>query len=212
MSEMNHEKYAPPPTPEDLGLTSAGSNRERLSGELLPKMKKFRFQLLADWVAENFEPRSVADIAGGKGLLSYLLGKKGIHSTVIDPVAQDLPKKYKDLSTKKRIMITKDESVDRVSQPFTKEMAKEFDLLIGLHAHGVNMLMIDAVASYGNKAVIMPCCVIDEPEVPPLGENWFSWLADYATDQGLDVEYFHLNFSGQNVGFVVSRPETNEDY
>src|SRR5436190_117862 len=59
----------------------------------LVKMKKFRFQLLNRWMIEHLEPCRVADIGGGKGLLTYLLRQSGWPATVIDPVPQALPTK-----------------------------------------------------------------------------------------------------------------------
>ncbi len=53
-----------------------------------------------------------------------------------------------------------------ISEGLEKEMAKDFDLLIGLHAHGSNMKIIEAAAEYKKSFILMPCCVIDEPIVP----------------------------------------------
>lgn len=60
-----------------------------------------------------------------------------------------------------------------------------------------------AVQAYGNSCVVLPCCVIGEPAAPPSGQDWFSWLAGYGLGLGLTVDYFYLNFSGQNVGLCV---------
>lgn len=204
---MLTHKYASPPSLFELGLVSSIDERPFRSGNSLPKMKKFRFQLLANWITEQFNPCNVADIAGGKGLLSHLLNQNSFQSTVIDPNKQRLPTKYKDILTNKRIFVTdaENDSIKRLSLPFTKKMGANFDLLIGLHAHGVNMLMIDCVKSFGNQAVILPCCVIDEPSTPAKDENWFMWLVNYAKNQDLQVKFFYLNFSGQNIGFVVKK-------
>src|SRR5512147_931217 len=43
----------------------------------LPRMKKFRFQLLHQWLVHQLEPCKAADIGGGKGLLGYLLQTSG---------------------------------------------------------------------------------------------------------------------------------------
>ena len=47
----------------------------------------------------------MADVGGGKGLLSYLLQDSGWSATVIDPVEQALPSKYKDLSSSTQVRI-----------------------------------------------------------------------------------------------------------
>ena len=54
----------------------------------LRKMKKFRFQLLHRWLVGHCEPCRVGDVAGGKGLLTYLLQNSGWQAVVIDPLDQ----------------------------------------------------------------------------------------------------------------------------
>lgn len=162
--------------------------------------RKFRFQLLAQWIFETYKPCKLADIGGGKGLLSYLLNQKGFESTVIDPFWQHLPYKYKDLDSSKQIKLTQDEmnSIPRITKPFENEMAKEFDLLVGLHAHGSNMQIIQACKEYGKNFVLLPCCVIDEPIIKQPGINWFESLVEYAEERGFEVKRAKINFKGQN--------------
>jgi hypothetical protein len=69
-----------------------------------------------------------------------------------------------------------------------------------MHAHGCNMRIIDAAQMYGCQFVLLPCCVIDEPAIPPAGTHWFLWLSEYAQKLAFDIQYFKLNFKGQNVG------------
>ena len=168
----------------------------------LLRMKKFRFQLLAQWLVDRFEPCRVADIGGGKGLLAYLLGKDGWEATVIDPVFQTLPTKYKDIALERRVKIASSETVPRVTSAFEVAMAQDFDLLIGVHAHGCNMRILDAAAHYGCACLLMPCCVIDEPVCPPLGVHWLESVAYYAAISGLRVDSFRLPFKGQNIGLL----------
>jgi hypothetical protein len=172
------------------------------SGELR-KMKKFRFQLLHRWLIKHFEPCRVADIAGGKGLLTYLLQQSGWEVAVIDPVNQSLPDKYKDIATGQRVRIAPTERVQRIDREFEAKLARDFDLLVGMHAHGCNVKVIDAAAELGCGFVLFPCCVIDEPFYPPLGVHWLESLADYALRQGHTVYPFRLNFKGQNIGLCA---------
>lgn len=169
------------------------------AGELR-KMKKFRFQLLHRWLVERFEPCRVADIGGGKGLLAYLLQRDGWSTAVIDPIYQDLINKYKDITTGKRIKIAPDESVPHINKPFATKMGQDFDLLIGMHAHGCNAQIIDAARQYGCGFVIFPCCVIDEPFFPVIGVDWLECITDYAVWQESVPYTFRLNFKGQNIG------------
>ena len=170
----------------------------------LRKVKKYRFQLLRQWIVGQFKPCRVADIGGGKGLLTLLLNQSGFQSVVIDPYKQALPTKYKDL-TKQKFKISEEQSVSRIDAVFEKEMAKDFDLLIGLHAHGSNMKIIEAAAEHKKNFILMPCCVIDEPITPQPNINWLDSLEEYANKLGLKTERFELNFRGQNKGFYSTK-------
>jgi hypothetical protein len=191
-----------PESPDPWSRSVSVALRSQRTGELR-KMKKFRFQLLHRWLVERFEPCRVADIAGGKGLLAYLLQKSGWEATVIDPVSQSLPSKYKDIATGRRVRIAATEKVNRINETFEPGMARNFDMLVGMHAHGCNVKVIDAAAALGSGFVLFPCCVIDEPFYPPLGVHWLESLADYAVREGHRVYPFRLNFKGQNIGLCA---------
>jgi hypothetical protein len=164
------------------------------------RMKKFRAQLLHYWLVNNLPPCRAADIGGGKGLLGYLLQKSGWQVTVIDPIAQTLPDKYKDILSDQRVKIAPEAQVASIPANFAPHMGEGFDLLIGMHAHGCNALIIDAAAQYGCGFILFPCCVIDEPFFPRLGVHWIECLAGYAVGKGLPIQPLRLNFKGQNIG------------
>lgn len=161
---------------------------------------KFRFQLLDKWINEHYAPTSAADIGGSKGLLALLLNKHGWNCVVIDPFLPQPVTKYKDIVTRKRVLISKKEAmlIPRRIRHFVPEMARDYELLIGLHAHGVNMKIIEACKKYNKKFVLLPCCVIDEPIIPKAGVHWFESLVEYAKQLKLDVKTDTLNFKGQN--------------
>ncbi|MBI3959106.1 MAG: hypothetical protein HY328_09875 [Chloroflexi bacterium] len=180
-------------------LVSANGRRE------LPKMKKFRFQLLHQWMTAYLEPCRVADVGGGKGLLSYLLQGSGWSAIVIDPIEQALPAKYKDLSSNQQMRIAASEQVPRLNCAFAPEMAQDFDLLVAMHAHGCNIQIVDAAARFGCEVILLPCCVIHEPIHPPPGIHWIQWLVEYVLEKGFVVEPFRLNFKGQNIGIYARK-------
>jgi len=154
---------------------------------------------MAKFILETYIKCKVADIGGGKGLLAFLLNKKGWECVVIDPFDQILEHKYKDIDTGKRVKLTGEEttSVTRISSNFEKSMAKDFDLLVGLHAHGSNIKIIQATLEYSKDFAILPCCVIDEPVEKQSGINWLNSLFDYAGNLGLNPKKATLNFAGQ---------------
>lgn len=166
-----------------------------------PRMKKFRFQLLHQWLIHSLNACRVADIGGGKGLLTYLLRNNGWDATVIDPGSQELLHKYKNIETDKQTAVPLGSKVPRMDARFEMEMAEGFDLLIALHAHACNIKIIDAAATYGTGFLLLPCCIMDEPLYPIRGVSWVACLADYAIQRGHVIHPLQLNFKGQNIGF-----------
>lgn len=194
--------YPGPPPPEVLGLPG----RDR--GERI-LMKRFRFQLLAGWIESNFEPCRVADVGGGKGVLAHLLNGVGFDCTVIDPRRQDLPRKVRPLEEGPALPTRPASPPRYLQRPFAASMGTAFDLVVGMHAHGSNLEILRGVGEHGYRAVLMPCCVIDEPSLPPPGESWFMWLVGRGEALGLHRTYFQLPFRGQNIGVVWSEASTS---
>jgi hypothetical protein len=173
----------------------------------LTKMKKFRFQLLHRWMLDHLEPCRVADVGGGKGLLAYLLQQSGWQAMVIDPIRQALPARYKDLATNRQVHIAETEQVPRIDRAFEPGMARDFDLLVAVHAHGCNIQLMEAAAQFNCSFITLPCCVIEEPLYPPAGTHWLQCVVDYAVRRGFQVEPFRLNFKGQNIGLYARAME-----
>ncbi len=170
--------------------------------KLKPRLnKKFRFQLLQIWLTTKFKPANVLDVGGGKGLLSYMLNKKGWNSTTVDPADTDPVSKYKDIETGNRVILTESDvkSITKIIGVFKEEMAENYDLLIGLHAHGSNLQIINAAKKYNKDFLLLPCCVIDEPLVKKPNVDWMKSLVEYAGSQGFEVKKDSLNFKGQNI-------------
>lgn len=175
---------------------------------LKPRLnKKFRFQLLQMWLTTKFKPAKVLDMGGGKGLLSYMLNKKSWESTTVDPANTDPISKYKDIETGKRVILTEVEvkGIRKIFDIFREEMAKNYDLLIGLHAHGSNLQIINAAKKYNKDFLLLPCCVIGEPLVKRPNVDWMKSLVEYAESQGFEVKKDTLNFKGQNVLIYTDR-------
>lgn len=155
-------------------------------------------------MVNNFEPCRVADVGGGKGLLSHMLNESGWDAEVIDPLYQQLPHKYKTLD-KKRVKLQDRESVTRQTRKFTPEIVKEFDWIVGLHLHGANMAIIKACREYGKDFLLLPCCVIDEPIEKRPGVNWRESLVEYAQGFGMEVKKVQFNFKGKNIGIYTDK-------
>jgi len=80
--------------------------------------------------------------------------------------------------------------------------------LVAMHAHGCNIQLIEAAVQYGCGLILLPCCVIHEPILPPKGAQWIQWLVEYVIGKGFTIVPFRLNFKGQNIGiYALPRPQ-----
>jgi 2-polyprenyl-3-methyl-5-hydroxy-6-metoxy-1,4-benzoquinol methylase len=162
--------------------------------------RKFRFQLLKDWLVLHYRKCRVADIGGGKGLLAYLLLADGWEATVIEPNTTSELKKYREVKSKKRVKLKQEDwsKLTRIESELNPNMVDKFDVLVCLHAHGVNIEVIRICTHMKKDFVLLPCCVIDEPIIKKSKINWFASLVDYAKELGLDPKIDQLNFKGKN--------------
>ena len=212
-AEHDQGHHSPPLTDAQLASSKELAPLVTASGlqtRELPKMKKFRFQLLHQWMITHLQPCQVADVGGGKGLLSYLLQQSGWRATVIDPFDQARPSKYKELATNKQTAIASTARVPRITQPFATTMAQDFELLVAMHAHGCNIQLLDAAADYGRQVILLPCCIIHEPLYPPPGTHWIQCVVDYALQKGFHILPFRLNLPPERLSFP--RPPSRESF
>lgn len=164
--------------------------------------KKFRFQFVAHWLISRYKPCKVADVGGGKGLLSYLLNEAGWESVVIDPFWQELPSKYRS-ADKKRVKIQDRNSVKRITEPFNPDMVDDYDLIVGVHLHGANISILESCKEKNKDFLLFPCCVIGEPIEKMPDIDWRKSLVGYAVKLGLDVKTVHLNIMGKSIGLYT---------
>ena len=124
----------------------------------------------------------------------------GWNSVVVDPAISHHLHKFKDIETGKRIKISEDDLkiVPRKVGIFETAMVKDFDLVVGLHAHGSNIQILEACAKYKKDFLLVPCCVIDEPINKVPGINWFESLVEYSKKLGFNTKTDILNFKGKN--------------
>lgn len=100
-----------------------------------------RAKVFVDFIERNYPVdrfKRVLDVAGGAGLVSLELIKRGYDPIVIDP---------------KRFRHSK---VSRMHRRFEAEMAKDADLVVAMHPDGATQEATRA-ARYA-PSVIVPCC------------------------------------------------------
>jgi len=149
---------------------------------------KRRFEVVADFVIQRFSrsAKYVADVAGGQGMLTRILSKKGnFFCELIDP----RPFALKGIKHRK--------------EEFFAEMADFYDLLIGLHPdHALRELAKSALIK---PVVLIPCCNFwDEQKRGK--EELLSAIEDFYRQNSVNFERITLDFKGPKNIAIVSMP------
>lgn len=147
-----------------------------------------RFEVVADFIIERFSGKAqyIADVAGGKGMLTRILSKKGNFTCeLIDP----------------RPVVLK--GIDHRKEEFSANMADFYDLLIGLHPdHALRELAKSALIK---PVVMIPCCNFwDERKLGT--EELLSAIEDFYRQNSIAFERIALDFKGPKNIAIVSEP------
>lgn len=152
-----------------------------------------RFDLFARFVASLIHPSErgdmlVADVAAGKGYLSWALREHGFRRiTPFEPA----PRRGGQV---RRLGI-------RV-QAFRPEHARDFDLVVGMHPDAATDCILSGAALHGKLVVVCPCCV--RPNAWSYWGNgqshaeWEVHLVDRSAADGLELTVGRLKMNGAN--------------
>jgi hypothetical protein len=147
-----------------------------------------RFEVVADFLIRRYSGRAkyVADVAGGKGLLTRALSKKGnFICELIDP----------------RKTVVK--GIRHRAEEFRAEMADYYDLLVGLHPD--EALRELAKAALIRPVVLIPCCNYWDDQRRGYKEL-LEVVEDFYRKSLVRFERLALDFKGpQNIA-IVSEP------
>lgn len=100
-----------------------------------------RFQVLADYIAGKYKGRvkTVADVAGGQGMLTKILRKKyNFEAEVVD--------------TREHVLV----GVQHRREEYMAEMAGYYDLIVGLHPDQATKAV--AASALVRPTILIPCC------------------------------------------------------
>ena len=146
-----------------------------------------RFEVVADFIANKFGKniKYIADVAGGRGMLSRLLNKRyNYESEVIDPRGWALV------------------GVPNRKEEFTTEMASYYDLVIGLHPDDATRPVVESALI--TNTLVVPCCNFWD-KTQKLGRNELQdSIEQYYKDNNIKYEKAELEFkSPRNIGFLT---------
>ncbi len=147
-----------------------------------------RFEVVADFIAARYSNtiHYIADVAGGKGILTRLLAKKkNFACELIDP---------------RRTVLN---GIDHRPEQFDPEMADYYDLLVGLHPDGALRQLGEAALV--RPTVIIPCCNFwDEQRRGQYA--LLEAIEDFYRRHSVEFERIELDFKGPKNIAIVSEP------
>ena len=147
-----------------------------------------RFDAVAEFVIERFNGKAkyIADVAGGKGILTRILFKKGnFVCDLIDP----RPIALKGINHRK--------------EEFTADMAQYYDLLVGLHPdHALRELAKSALIK---PVILIPCCNFWDDQKRGK-EELLTAIEDFYNQNSISFERVILAFKGPKNVALVSEP------
>ncbi len=144
-----------------------------------------RFEVVADFLAETYPSlRYVADVAGGQGMLSRLLAKRGFEPEVVDPRGNCLV------------------GVNNRPEPYTAALADYYDLVVGLHPDQALRPVVESAVH--RPVFVVPCCNFWDRSRRLGREALLAEMASYAVGIGRQVRQVELDFRGpQNRGLCI---------
>ena len=148
-----------------------------------------RFDVVADFVISRFSRAGVeyvADVAGGKGLLTRTLSKRGnFICELIDP--------------RKTVL----KGIRHRAEQFQAEMADYYDLLLGLHPDDALRELVKAALI--RPVVLIPCCNFWDDQRRGC-EELLEAIEDFYRQNSVDFKRVTLDFKGPKNIAIVSEP------
>ena len=149
-----------------------------------------RFEVVAAFINERYgrSIQYIADVAGGRGMLSRILQKKyNYDSEVVDPRGWTL------------------KGVDNRQTELDPSIASYYDLIVGLHPDEATRAV--AEAALVRPAVLIPCCNFWSEE--KLGrDELVEAIEIYYRQHQVRFERVTFNFKGpKNIGIVSEPPD-----
>lgn len=146
-----------------------------------------RFEVVAEFVSKTFgnSIKTIADVAGGKGMLTRILRKKyNYDAEVVDPRGYALV------------------GVPSREENFDVNLASFYDLVIGLHPDEATRPVVEA--SLVTNTLVIPCCNFWD-QAKKLGRDaLLREISAYYKEHKVKYEIITFDFEGpKNIGLVT---------
>jgi len=158
---------------------------------------RLRFVVFARFLRETFpEATKVADVAGGRGLLSLELRQLGFTPTIIDPrLVTNLPHRVRRALRREALQTGRVPRVPRLHARLEEVDLSEFDLVVGLHLDQASEPLARRAVELGKPFALVPCCVMPLDGLGRSYADWVTYLAALAPGSRIA----HLPMQGANM-------------
>jgi hypothetical protein len=142
-----------------------------------------RFRAFADFIHQTYpDAQAIADVAGGRGKLSYYLHGLGYDATIIDSRDGHLPRWMRRTLRKQSVKRGRLIEIPRMVRKLQDIDLRPFDLIVGLHPDEATEHLLRAAIALGKDFAIVPCCVFPIDGVKRSEETWREYLTSLSTD------------------------------
>ena len=149
-----------------------------------------RFEILADYIYQNYKNkiRSIADVAGGQGMLCRMLSKKyNFDSEVID--------------TREYVLV----GVKHRREEYRPDMAGYYDLVVGLHPDQATRAVAESALT--TPTILIPCCNFWSRKEKLGRDALLGEIEKYYDKNNVAHKKVSFDFSGpKNIGLVTKPP------
>ncbi|MBI4158489.1 MAG: hypothetical protein HY505_02640 [Candidatus Yanofskybacteria bacterium] len=160
-----------------MSTQSGKIGRHRFHGD--PK----RFEVITDFVISKYgkKIKYIADVAGGRGMLTRMLNKKNYEAEVVDPRGWAL------------------KGVPTREEEFNSEMADYYDLIIGLHPDEATRAVVESAKV--SLTLIIPCCNFWDRSKTLGRDALIGEIENYYIENNIAYEKITFDFKGpMNIG------------
>lgn len=145
-----------------------------------------RFEVIADYIGSRYKGKvkTIADVAGGKGMLCRILAKKyNFDCEVIDP------RGYTLVGVKNR------------KEAYTKDMADYYDLIVGIHPDEALRPVVESALI--RPVLVIPCCNFWSQEEILGRDALIEKIGEFYKTNRVQYEKVIFDFEGpKNIGLV----------
>jgi hypothetical protein len=167
-----------------------------------------RFSVFAEFILKEFpEARSIADVGGGRGLLSAELLIAGCIPTVVDPrPVGKLPHKVRRKFRKLALRCGRLPGLARCRIRAEALMPWDYDLIVGLHPDSATEPVVRLAVAARKPFAVVPCCVMP---LDGRGRSFKEWV-EYLRSLAPGCHLAKLGMTGANI-VLFWHPRLPED-